>query len=223
MHLNPSSLKGLNAVVTAGPTREPLDPVRFITNRSSGKQGYAVAEALVAAGAKVTLISGPTALATPQGVTRIDVETAEQMLGMSLAAAAEAQLFVGAAAVADYRATLIADEKIKKSGDTLNMSFSKNADVLQAVRAAFPKLFMVGFAAETEQLEAHARGKLERKKLDLIAGNWVGKGKAFDQDDNALSVYWMGGGAEIAPAPKRAVAAELVALIADRYSKTQYA
>ena len=114
-------LVGLHAVVTAGPTREPLDPVRYITSRSSGKQGYAVAAALVAQGAKVTLISGPTQLPTPAGVTRIDIESVEQMLGMSLAVAAEAQLFVGAAATADYRATHIAPEKIKKSGETMTL------------------------------------------------------------------------------------------------------
>lgn len=207
-------LAGLHAVVTAGPTREPLDPVRFLTNRSSGKQGYAVAEALVARGAKVTLISGPTQLATPAGVVRIDVESAEQMLGMSLAAAAEAQLFVGAAAVADYRAVEIAPEKIKKSGESLNLVLTKNADILARVRAAYPGLFLVGFAAETEKLAEHARGKLERKGLDLIAANWVGEGKAFDTEDNALSLFWPGGEAEIASAPKAEVARQLVDHIA---------
>ncbi|MES2684965.1 MAG: bifunctional phosphopantothenoylcysteine decarboxylase/phosphopantothenate--cysteine ligase CoaBC [Pseudomonadota bacterium] len=212
-----SSLSGLHAVVTAGPTREPLDPVRFITNRSSGKQGYAVAAALVAAGAKVTLISGPTNLPTPQGVLRIDVESAEQMLGMSLAVAAEAQLFVGTAAVADYRASAVAPEKLKKSGETMTVTFSKNPDILAAVRAAQPGLFMVGFAAETEKLAEHAKDKLARKKLDLIAANWVGDGKAFDTEDNALSLFWNGGEAEIASAPKAEIASALVAHITTRY------
>jgi len=202
----PCDLAGVHAVVTAGPTREPLDPVRFLTNRSSGKQGYAVAAALVARGARVTLISGPTNLPTPAGVTRIDVESAEQMLGISLAAAAEAQLFVGAAAVADYRASTIAPEKIKKSGETMTVT---------SVRAAHPALFMVGFAAETENLADNARGKLARKKLDLVAANWVGEGKAFDQDDNALSLFWNGGEAELASASKRAVADALVQHIVD--------
>ena len=213
----PRDLEGLHAVVTAGPTREPLDPVRFLTNRSSGKQGYAVAAALVERGAKVTLISGPTDLTTPAGVTRIDVESAEQMLGISLAAAAEAQLFVGAAAVADYRASAVAAEKIKKSGESLTIALSKNPDILAAVRATHPKLFMVGFAAETEKLAEHARAKLERKQLDLIAANWVGGGKAFDADDNALSLFWPGGEAEIAHAPKREVAKALVAKIITLY------
>ena len=210
-HREPTQdLAGLHAVVTAGPTREPLDPVRFLTNRSSGKQGYAVAEALVARGARVTLISGPTQLPTPAGVVRIDVESAEQMLGMSLAAAAEAQLFVGAAAVADYRAVKVAAEKIKKSGESMTLTLSKNPDILARVRAAQPGLFLVGFAAETEKLAEHARGKLERKGLDLIAANWVGDGKAFDTEDNALSLFWPGGEAEIASASKAEVARQLV-------------
>jgi len=205
-----SPLRALHAVVTAGPTREPLDPVRFITNRSSGKQGYAVAQALVEQGARVTLISGPTDLPTPTGVTRIDVESAEQMLGMSLAAAAEAQLFIGAAAVADYRAETVATDKIKKSGESLTLTLTKNPDILAAVRAAHPQLFMVGFAAETEKLAEHAQGKLAKKKLDLIAANWVGGGKAFDADDNALTLFWPAGSAEIAHAPKLDVARTLV-------------
>lgn len=213
----PRDLAGLHVVVTAGPTREPLDPVRFITNRSSGKQGYAVAEAFAARGARVTLISGPTNLPTPAGITRIDVESAEQMLGISLAAGAEAQIFVGAAAVADYRASTIASEKIKKSGEAMTITLSKNPDILARVREAQPGLFMVGFAAETEKLAEHARGKLERKKLDLIAANWVGNGKAFDTDDNALQLFWNGGEAEIASAPKAQVARDLVAHILSLY------
>ena len=213
-----SSLKGLRTVVTAGPTREPLDPVRFITNRSSGKQGYAVATALAEAGAQVTLISGPTALVAPAGVTLVAVETAEQMLAASLVAAAGAQVFVGAAAVADYRAEAVAAGKIKKTGDTLQLTLLKNPDILASVRAAHPALFMVGFAAETEKLAEHAQDKLRRKQLDLIAANWVGPGRAFDTDDNALSVLWPGGAGEIAAAPKLEVARQLVALIAQHYS-----
>lgn len=217
-HKEPTQdLAGLHAVVTAGPTREPLDPVRFLTNRSSGKQGYAVAEALVARGARVTLISGPTQLPTPFGVVRIDVESAEQMLGMSLVAAAEAQLFVGAAAVADYRAVEVAAEKIKKSGESMTLTLSKNPDILARVRAAQPKLFLVGFAAETEKLAEYARGKLENKGLNLIAANWVGDGKAFDTDDNALSLFWPGGEAEIASASKAEVARQLVEQIVRLY------
>lgn len=211
-------LVGLRAVVTAGPTREPLDPVRFLSNRSSGKQGYALAAALRELGAAVTLVSGPTALATPPGVMRVDVETAEQMLQASLAAAQDADLFVGAAAVADYRAASIAGHKIKKNDAELNLALARTADVLSCVRQAQPQLFMVGFAAETEQLEAHARGKLARKKLDLIAANWVGNGRAFDRDDNELQVFWGGGQRALAPAGKAELARELAALIAERYA-----
>ncbi len=213
----PQDLTGLHAVVTAGPTREPLDPVRFITSRSSGKQGYAVAAALVARGAKVTLISGPTQLDTPAGLTRIDVESVEQMLGMSLAVAAEAQIFIGAAATADYRATHIAPEKIKKSGESMSLMLTKNPDVLARVREAFPKLFMVEFTAETENLAEHAQALLARKQLDLVAANSVADGKGFGADDNALSLFWQGGGAEIASAPKRDTARALVEHIATLY------
>ncbi|MDO9451937.1 MAG: bifunctional phosphopantothenoylcysteine decarboxylase/phosphopantothenate--cysteine ligase CoaBC [Stagnimonas sp.] len=212
-----SDLSGLHAVVTAGPTREPLDPVRFITSRSSGKQGYAVAAALVARGARVTLISGPTQLDTPAGLTRIDVESVEQMLGMSLAVAAEAQIFIGAAATADYRATHIAPEKIKKSGESMSLMLTKNPDVLARVREALPKLFMVEFTAETENLAEHAQTLLARKQLDLVAANSIADGKGFGADDNALSLFWQGGSAEIATAPKAETARALVEHITTLY------
>ena len=209
-------LDGKHAVVTAGPTREAIDPVRFITNRSSGKQGYALALALAQLGARVTLVSGPTNLGTPPGVTRIDVESAQQMCEAALAAAKDADLFVGTAAVADYRAAEIAAEKIKKKSDALSLSLVKNDDILVRVREAQPSLFIVGFAAETEKLEAHAREKLAKKKLDLVAANWVGQGRAFDRDDNQLSVFWADGSRELARAGKDALARELAALIVER-------
>lgn len=211
------ALSGLHAVVTAGPTREAIDPVRFITNRSSGKMGYALAEALAGLGAEVTLISGPTQLPAPPGLRRIDVETADEMLQASEAAAAQAQIFVGAAAVADYRVASVAEHKIKKSADQLSLQLLKNPDILARLREIHPQLFMVGFAAETEQLETHARAKLERKRLDMIAANLVGNGRAFDRDDNQLSVYWTGGGQELAPQHKSQLARELAELIAQRY------
>jgi len=210
-------LQGARAVVTAGPTREPIDPVRFITNRSSGKQGFAVAEALHAAGARVTVIAGPSALSLAAGIERINVESARQMLDASLSAAAAADLLVAAAAVADYRMETVATEKIKKSGDTMTLQLVKNPDILATLRATYPDLFLVGFAAETERLEAHARGKLTRKGLDLIAANWVGEGKAFDTEDNALSVFWADGQQEIPSAAKAVVARQLVQLIAQRW------
>lgn len=214
-------LAGVQAVVTAGPTREPLDPVRFISNRSSGKQGYAVADALAHLGATVTLVSGPVHLDTPAGVRRIEVETAQQMLDATLDAARGAQLLVGAAAVADYRPAAAETQKIKKKSETLELALTRNADILSLVREAQPGLFMVGFAAETEKLAEHARGKLERKKLDLIAANWVGEGRAFDRDDNALQVFWQDGERTLGPAAKTEVARQLAALIAERYTATR--
>ncbi|MDB5972896.1 MAG: coaBC [Hydrocarboniphaga sp.] len=211
--LSSGPLKGVHAVVTAGPTREPLDPVRFLSNRSSGKQGYAVAAALRDQGASVTLISGPTNLSTPAGVTRIDIESAADMLKAALAASRDAQIFVAAAAVADYRAASIAGQKIKKNDAELTLPLARTDDVLATVRKAYPQLFVVGFAAETEKLEEHARGKLQRKNLDMIAANWVGAGRAFDQDDNSLQVFWPDGGEALAPATKAEVARGLVALI----------
>ncbi len=209
-------LDGVSAVVTAGPTREALDPVRFISNRSSGKQGYAVAEALRDQGAQVTLISGPTALSTPAGVQRVDVESAAEMLEAARAACAGAQIFVATAAVADYRADAIATQKIKKNDAELSLALSRTEDILARVRAEFPALFVVGFAAETETLEANARGKLARKKLDLIAANWVGAGRAFDQDDNTLELYWNGGGQSLPTGSKSSLAKALVDVIVAR-------
>ncbi|MBV8062309.1 MAG: bifunctional phosphopantothenoylcysteine decarboxylase/phosphopantothenate--cysteine ligase CoaBC [Nevskia sp.] len=211
-------LRGCRAVITAGPTREPIDPVRFISNRSSGKQGYALAEALTRLGAEVTLVSGPVHLDTPAGVRRVDVETAQQMLEATLAAVQNAHILVGAAAVADYRPAEAAAQKIKKKADTLNLALTPNSDILIAVREAHRALFIAGFAAETEKLAEHARAKLERKKLDLVAANWVGEGRAFDRDDNALQVYWDGGERALGPAAKSEVARQLAALIAERYT-----
>lgn len=211
-------LCGRRAVVTAGPTREPIDPVRFITNRSSGKQGYAVAEALQALGAEVTLVSGPVNLPVPAGVRRVDCETAQQMLEATTAACAAADILVATAAVADYRCVEISGQKIKKKSATFSLELTRNADILSEVRALQPKLFIVGFAAETEKLAEHAKGKLERKKLDLIAANWVGDGRAFDRDDNALTVFWADGEMAIGPADKREIASQLASLIAERYA-----
>lgn len=215
LHAGP--LNGVRIVLTAGPTREPIDPVRFITNRSSGKMGYALAEALSRMGAEVTLVSGPTALPVPGGVRRVEVETAAQMLEATRTAAAGAQILIGAAAVADYRLDAPAAHKIKKKSDTLELALVKNPDILSELRRAQPELFIVGFAAETEKLAEHARDKLARKKLDLIAANWVGNGRAFERDDNALHVFWADGERELAHQPKPELARELAALIAERY------
>lgn len=209
-------LAGLHAVLTAGPTREPVDPVRVLTNRSSGKMGFALASALHALGARVTLIAGPVDLATPPGIERVDVETAAEMLTASLRLAADADLFVGAAAVADYRPADPAAQKIKKNDPELVLPMARTEDILARVRAERPDLFMVGFAAETEKLETHARGKLARKGLQLIAANLVGDGRAFDRDDNALHLYWPDGDADLGHGNKATLAHKLASHIATR-------
>lgn len=214
--LSQGALRGVHALVTAGPTREAIDPVRYIGNRSSGRMGFAVAAALQEAGAEVTLLSGPVALATPPGVRRIDVESAREML-----AAAEGEhfdLLVAAAAVADYRPASPAAEKIKKTAENTRLDLIRNPDLLATIARTRPQVFCVGFAAETEALEQHALAKLEQKKLAMIAANRVGEGQGFDSAHNALEVYWPGGGhVSLATAPKIDLARRLVALIAKRY------
>ncbi|MBI3171295.1 MAG: bifunctional phosphopantothenoylcysteine decarboxylase/phosphopantothenate--cysteine ligase CoaBC, partial [Hydrocarboniphaga effusa] len=218
-HFSSGPLSGVKVVVTAAPTREPLDPVRVLTNRSSGKMGFAVAQALAGLGAQVTLIAGPVNLPTPGGVKRSDVETAEDMLKASLASARGAQIFVGVAAVADYRPRTVSREKIKKKTAALSLPMERTRDILAAVRSKFPKLFMVGFAAETGKLEENARAKLKNKKLDLVAANLVGRGRAFDRDDNELHVYWQNGGVALGKASKTDLARRLGDLINQRYKR----
>jgi phosphopantothenoylcysteine decarboxylase/phosphopantothenate--cysteine ligase len=212
-------LKGAKVVVTAGPTRERIDPVRFITNRSSGKMGFAVAEAARAAGADVVLVSGPVNMPTPTGVRRVDVETADQMLAAVRAELANTDIFIASAAVSDYRAREIAEHKIKKTSDELVLQLSRTPDVLSIVSTGSPRPpFVVGFAAETQNVEANALKKLEAKQLDMIAANQVGEGLAFDCDDNALTIYWPGGKRELDRAPKCQLAYELVDVIIERYA-----
>ncbi|MCO7246550.1 bifunctional phosphopantothenoylcysteine decarboxylase/phosphopantothenate--cysteine ligase CoaBC [Halomonas sp. Mc5H-6] len=184
-----------HVVITAGPTREALDPVRYLSNHSSGKMGYALAAAAVAQGARVSLISGPVALATPAGVTRIDVETAEQMHQASLQLAPQAALFIGCAAVADYRAASAAEHKLKKTddSDTLTLTLIKNPDIIASVAALPPasRPVVVGFAAETQDVERYAADKLTRKRLDMIVANDVSQqGMGFGSDDNAALLLW---------------------------------
>lgn len=210
-------LKGVSVALTAGPTREPVDPVRVLTNRSSGKMGYALAEALAAMGAQVTLISGPTSLPVPAGVTRVDVETAADMLKASQRAAQDAAIFIGTAAVADYAPADAAEQKIKKNDATLTLALVKTADVLMNVREAHPTLFMVGFAAETEKLEAHARQKLEKKKLQLVCANDVSAGQVFERDENAITAFWANGQKSFERQSKSSLARQLAALIAEHF------
>jgi len=216
--LGAGPMAGVRALVTAGPTREPLDPVRFLGNRSSGKMGFAVAEALAGAGASVTLVSGPVALAAPPGVTRVDVETASQMQAAVAERVAGCDLFVATAAVADYRPENVAAEKIKKSSADMEVRLVRNPDILAEVAARPDAPFTVGFAAETADVEAYAQAKLEAKGLDLIAANYVGEGAAFERDDNALTLLWPGGGRrQLARADKGTLARELVRTITERF------
>jgi phosphopantothenoylcysteine decarboxylase/phosphopantothenate--cysteine ligase len=212
------SLAGLKVVITAGPTREPIDPVRYITNRSSGKMGFAVAAAVREAGANVVLVAGPVALATPANVKRIDVETAEQMFERVHAEIADADVFIACAAVADYRPQSASAQKIKRSAAEMELALVRSPDTLASV-AALPKApFTVGFAAETNDVAAHAREKLEKKRIDMIAANRVGPDCGFDRETNALTVYWPGGGeAALGDGSKPMLARRLVELIAERY------
>jgi phosphopantothenoylcysteine decarboxylase/phosphopantothenate--cysteine ligase len=211
------SLRGRKVIVTAGPTRERIDPVRFITNRSSGKMGYAVAEAARDAGAEVVIVSGPVNVPTPRGVTRVNVETAEQMMNAVHEHLAGTDIFIAAAAVSDYRAAQVSAEKIKKTSDSMVLALTRTPDILATVAAGAPRPFVVGFAAETQNVERNALAKLEGKKLDMIAANQVGEGLAFDCDDNALTVYWPDGKRELPRAPKCRLAADLIAVIAERF------
>lgn len=209
---------GLDILVTAGPTREPIDPVRYIGNRSSGKMGFAVARAAARRGARVTLVAGPVSLPTPDGVERIDVETAAEMHAAVTARAHAADVFVSVAAVADYRVAEIAPSKIKKRGETLPLELVRNPDILKDVAAGDPRPFCVGFAAETDDVEAHARAKLRAKRLDLIAANRVGDPAApvFGAEANALELYWPGGGRAVERASKDEVAGRLLDAVLER-------
>ena len=205
---------GKRVVITAGGTREPIDPVRFIANRSSGKMGFALAAAAAATGATVTLICGPNHLATPAGVTRIDVETALEMHA-AVAAITSMDVFIGAAAVADYRVAQPAAQKIKKTADsdTLALTLVKNPDIIHSVAQRAEKPFVVGFAAETEQLIAHASAKRMAKGMDLICANLVGEKRGFDQPDNAITALWAQGEREFVPTDKTVLATQLIELI----------
>lgn len=211
-------LQGLNVLITAGPTREDIDPVRFISNRSTGRMGFAVAAAAAQAGARVTLVSGPVALRTPSGVERIDVESAAQMFDAVLSRARHAQIFIATAAVADYRAANRAVQKIKKTQDTLTLALARNPDILSTVAALDSGPFTVGFAAETHDVLRYAEDKRRRKGLDLIAANQVGvPGRGFESEQNALHVLWEDGERVLPLADKTQLGRDLIALIAERY------
>jgi phosphopantothenoylcysteine decarboxylase/phosphopantothenate--cysteine ligase len=212
-------LAGKRVLLTAGPTRERIDPVRFISNCSSGKMGFAVAAAAREAGADVTIVAGPVSLQTPPGVKRIDVESAADMLNAVQKNLDGVDIFIATAAVADYRPVKPAASKIKKTSESMELQMERTVDILATVaaRIGLARPFVVGFAAETDSVEQYARQKLLKKNLDMIAANEVGHDKVFEKDDNALLVLWRDGSRELPHAPKVALARDLVALIAERY------
>jgi phosphopantothenoylcysteine decarboxylase/phosphopantothenate--cysteine ligase len=214
-------LAGKSVLVTAGPTREPIDPVRYITNRSSGKMGFAIASAAAAQGARVILISGPVSLAPPAGVDVIRVKTAEEMYAATHDNIGSADIFIAAAAVSDYRPADTAKQKIKKDKETMSIDLVRSRDILVSVAQLDDAPFTVGFAAETENVKEYALGKLKKKKLDMIVANQVGDDCGFDCDDNAVNVYWHAGHQGFPNALKIDLAHQVVRLIAERYASTR--
>ncbi len=218
--LSGADLKHVDVLITAGPTRERIDPVRFLSNHSSGKMGYALAEAAKASGANVTLVSGPVTLATPAGVNRVDVMTAEEMQTAVMSRIKHDSIFISVAAVADYRVADQSDEKIKKTDEELTLTLVRNPDILAGVASSASRPFCVGFAAETQKLEHYARSKLAKKNLDMIVANLVSGGRTFGKDKNEVEVFWAGGGSKsFALQSKRSLANGLIDLIAERYKQ----
>ena len=211
------ALAGQHVLITAGPTREAIDPVRFLSNRSSGKMGYALARAAREAGAAVTLVSGPVSLEAPEGIKLVKVESANDMYTAVFQHTDNADIFIACAAVADYGLRESATQKIKKLTDSTQIALQKNPDILADVTALSTPPFAVGFAAETNNLQQNARKKLMKKNLDLIAANQVGKHQGFEQDDNALTVIWRDGQLELPAKSKQKLARELIQLISQHY------
>ena len=222
-------LIGKTVLITAGPTREAIDPVRYISNRSSGKMGYAIAAAAQQLGATVKLVSGPVTLEAPNGVDRIFVESADQMHDETMHLAKHADIFIATAAVADYAPAKVAEHKLKKevskqstsdksSDEELTLVLKTNKDILFDVSLAFPELFSVGFAAETENLIKNAQAKLQRKQLDMIVANEVGKNKGFDQEHNQLEIVWKEEQVSLPEKDKKTLAMDLMKIIAERFS-----
>ena len=218
-----NDLQHLNIMITAGPTREALDPVRYITNHSSGKMGYAIAAAAAKRGAKVTLVSGPVTLPTPEGVTRVEVGSALEMEAAVMAQISQQHIFIASAAVADYRAANIAAEKIKKQGgdDNVTLQLVKNPDIVAGVAALQKhRPYVVGFAAETQNVEEYARQKRVRKNLDLICANDVAQaGQGFNSDTNALHLFWQEGEKVLPLSDKTLLGQQLIDEIVSRYDE----
>ncbi|MFT5235647.1 MAG: phosphopantothenoylcysteine decarboxylase/phosphopantothenate--cysteine ligase [Shewanella sp.] len=218
----PKLLQGQSILLTAGPTREAIDPVRYISNHSSGKMGFALAKVAAAMGANVTLVAGPVHLPTPAGVNRIDVESTQEMLDAVMQQVDKNSIFIGCAAVADYRVDKIADDKIKKSAQNMQLALVRNPDILATVASQKPRPFTVGFAAETKDIERYAKDKLIRKKLDMIAANDVSNPElGFNADQNALKVIWATGQQDLPATDKVILARQLLTLIAERIALLQ--
>jgi phosphopantothenoylcysteine decarboxylase/phosphopantothenate--cysteine ligase len=220
-HFSPGPLEGVSVLLTAGGTQEPIDPVRFVGNRSSGKMGYALAEAMRDLGAEVSLISGPVSLDPPQGMDVVAVKTAQEMYQAVMDRISRCSIFIGVAAVADYRPSLAAEQKIKKKSDSLTIELVKNPDILAEVAALENAPFTVGFAAETENVEVYAESKREAKGVDMIAANQVGMEKGgFESDLNALTLLWEGGKETLPMMDKIQLAKSLADLILKRYRQS---
>ena len=214
------SLSAKKVVITAGPTVEPIDPVRFISNRSSGKMGYAIADAALEAGAQVTVISGPTHLQENERINYVHVETTQQMHAAAMEHCADANLFIAAAAVTDYRPIKVADQKIKKEKDSISIQLSKTPDILKEIKLSQPNLFCVGFAAETENLIQHALEKLRKKSLNMIIANQVGlPDQGFDSNYNAVEIISNNNSVSLAKARKSELARLIIKNIADQLKK----
>ena len=215
-------LTGTSILITAGPTREPLDPVRYLTNYSSGKMGFALAEAACSAGAKVTLVAGPVNLQTPRYVVRYDVETAQDMLETCLEHASSADIFIGCAAVSDYRPKYRNSEKIKKTDELLKLELIRNPDIVSHIAGKFKRMFCLGFAAETHHILENARQKLFTKKLDLLVANDVSNPEiGFDSDFNEVSLIWQTGEENLQQASKAVIANQIINRLAALYIDTQ--
>ena len=216
----PQLLAGKNVMITAGPTREAIDPVRYISNHSSGKMGYALAQAARSLGANVTVVSGPVALAAPAECNLVKVISALDMHDAVMSDIRQQDIFIACAAVADYRPETIAEQKIKKTNsDEMIVRMIKNPDIVASVAALENSPFTVGFAAETQDVEHYARDKMQRKNLAMIAANDVSQsGQGFNAEDNALTVFWPQGMTQIALASKQDVAAQLLQLIATQFN-----
>ncbi len=209
-------LAGQRVLITAGPTREPIDPVRFLSNRSTGAMGFELAEAAARAGADVQLVTGPTARPTPPGVERLDVVTAEEMLGAVMKRAPGCHVFIACAAVSDYTPARYSPRKLKRSNSAGSLELKPSPDILAGVAQLPERPFLVGFAAETQQVEENARAKLEAKGVDMVVGNRVGKGRGFGDVETSARVVWEGGGRRIGKCSKAEMARQLIGLIAER-------